>query len=108
MNQELIATVAAISPAQATVPVARPQAGPDSAAAQAVAAGMSSDRLELSGPTKQQAYVKFRVNEQTGDINVEIIDAATDQVIREIPSEETARIAQQLQAYLAARAPRRS
>jgi hypothetical protein len=61
------------------------------------------DRLELSsGASLQQAYAQFTVHPQTGVVSIKIIDAATDHVIREIPSEEVIRIAEQLQAYIKA------
>ena len=67
------------------------------------------DTIELtSGARVVQAYAKFTVQPRTGVVSIKIIDAHTDQVIREIPPEEVLRIAEELQAYLATRRTVRS
>ncbi len=45
-----------------------------------------------------QSYARFEINDKTKRLSIKIVDAATDQVIREIPSEEVQRIAEELQA----------
>ena len=45
-----------------------------------------------------QSYARFSINEKTHRISIKIVDAATDEVLREIPSEEVERIAEDLQA----------
>lgn len=45
-----------------------------------------------------QSYARFSINEKTHRISIKIVDAATDEVLREIPSEEVERIAENLQA----------
>lgn len=62
------------------------------------------DRLELnSGRNAVAAYAKFTVHPETGVVSIKILDARTDEVIREIPPDEVLRIAEELQAYLALR-----
>ncbi|MCC7369089.1 MAG: flagellar protein FlaG [Chloroflexi bacterium] len=48
--------------------------------------------------TFPQSYARFSINEKTHRISIKIVDAATDEVLREIPSEEVQRIAEELQA----------
>ena len=45
-----------------------------------------------------QSYARFSINEKTHRISIKIVDAATDEILREIPSEEVERIAEDLQA----------
>ncbi len=47
------------------------------------------------------AYAQFVVDPSTDRVHIRIIDSKTDEVIREIPSEETERIAESLRAYAA-------
>lgn len=100
------AQVAAVGPVQpagprpitSTEPARRPLPGVD-----------EFDTIELSsGATTVQAYAKFTVQPKTGAVSIKIIDARTDQVIREIPPEDVLRIAEELQAYLATRRAVRS
>jgi hypothetical protein len=58
------------------------------------------DRVELSGAegAHAQAYAKFSFSDATGSISIQIVDPRTDEVIREIPPEQVARIAEELQA----------
>lgn len=62
------------------------------------------DSVELSaGVAVPQAYARFTVHSKTGVVKIEIVDARTNEVIREIPPEAVLKIAEQLQAYLDAR-----
>lgn len=62
------------------------------------------DRMELrSGGVLLQAYAQFIVHPQTGEVRVKIIDAVTNEVIRQIPPEEVIKIAEELETYLRAR-----
>jgi hypothetical protein len=57
------------------------------------------DHMELSS-TGQRAYAVFSVHPKTGVVSIKIVDARTDEVIRQIPAEEIIVIAEQAQAYL--------
>lgn len=46
-----------------------------------------------------ETYAKFIVNRDTNQVSVRIINAATNEVIREIPPEELARVAEGLKGY---------
>jgi hypothetical protein len=62
------------------------------------------DRMEVQvGETLVQAHAQFVVHPKSGAVSIKIIDSRTDQVIREIPSEQVIRIAEELQSYLDAR-----
>ena len=67
--------------------------------ADAVAEKREPDRLELSS-TGDRAYAVFSVHPKTGVVSIKIVDARTDEVIRQIPAEEIIVIAEQAQAYL--------
>jgi hypothetical protein len=57
------------------------------------------DRVDVSrGDSQTQAYAKFSFNEKTGAVSIRIVDVRTDEVIREIPPERVAEIAEELQA----------
>lgn len=45
-----------------------------------------------------RAYARFEINAKTQQLSIKIVDAATDEVIREIPPEEVQRIAEDLQS----------
>lgn len=45
-----------------------------------------------------QSYARFSINEHTHRISIKIIDAVTDEVLREIPADDVDRIAEDLQA----------
>lgn len=61
------------------------------------------DEMELqSGAGPFQAYAKFIVHPSSGVVSIKIIDSRTDQVIREIPSEQVVKIAEEMQAYIEA------
>jgi len=77
-------------------PPARPL--PGASEAPAVAARGPSAKDAGSDATFPQSYARFSINEHTHRISIKIIDAATDEVLREIPSEEVQRIAEDLQA----------
>ncbi|HLI26407.1 MAG TPA: flagellar protein FlaG [Chloroflexota bacterium] len=72
---------------EATAAERRPAHDPQPAAAAAVA---------------HETYARYLVH-PSGLVRVQIIDARTNQVIREIPPEQVVRIAEELQAYLRAR-----
>jgi len=57
------------------------------------------DHMELSSGSS--SYAVFSVQPKTGLVSIKIIDSKTDQVIRQIPSEEILHIAEQVQSYLA-------
>jgi len=44
-----------------------------------------------------RSYARFSINKDTQRLSIKIVDAVTDQVIREIPPEEVQRIADELQ-----------
>lgn len=44
------------------------------------------------------SYARFAIDSETQRLSIKIVDAVTDEVIREIPSEQVQRIAQELQA----------
>lgn len=50
---------------------------------------------EATFPT---SYARFSINAETQRISIKIVDALTDEVIREIPAEEVQRIAEDLQS----------
>jgi flagellar protein FlaG len=81
--------------AEATPP-ARPL--PGAAEAAAVVEGVPSTKDVASDAAFPQSYARFSINEKTQRISIKIVDAATDEVLREIPSEEVQRIAEDLQA----------
>jgi flagellar protein FlaG len=57
-----------------------------------------ASRDAARGVSFPQSYARFSINEKTRQISIKIVDAATDEVLREIPSEEVQRIAEDLQA----------
>ena len=60
------------------------------------------DRLELES-LMLNAYAQFVVEPKTRMVSIRIIDAATEEVIREIPPDVVLRYAEELESYLAAR-----
>lgn len=58
----------------------------------------SFDSVEVGGGATVGAYARFSFSRQTGAISIRIVDARTDEVIREIPPERLAQIAEELQA----------
>jgi hypothetical protein len=44
------------------------------------------------------SYARFSINPDTQKLSIKIVDAVTDEVIREIPPEEVQRIAEDLQS----------
>ena len=65
------------------------------------------DRVDLHGHSVNlQAYAQFVVDDHSDMVSIQIVDARTHEVIREIPSEEVLRIKEQLKAYVAAHARR--
>ncbi len=66
-----------------------------------------ADRVEVArGEMTSRAYAKFSFNEKTNAVSIRIVDARTDEVIREIPPERVAMIAEELQALARRNAPR--
>jgi hypothetical protein len=66
------------------------------------------DRLEVNTATGlSQSYAKFTVHPESGMVSIKIIDARTDQVIREVPPEDVLKIVEELQAYLKLRTAKR-
>lgn len=66
------------------------------------------DRAEVltrSGLT--QSYAQFVVHPDSGMVSIKILDARTDTVIREIPSDDVLKIAEELQSYLKLRTAKR-
>lgn len=62
------------------------------------------DRMEIHvDGVARRAYAQFLTHPETGQVSIKIIDADTKQVVREIPSEEVIRLAEQLQSYWDAR-----
>ena len=62
------------------------------------------DRMEIHGDgAPRRAYAKFLSNPRSGEVSIAIIDADTHKVIRELPSEEVVKMADELQAYWDAR-----
>lgn len=56
------------------------------------------DRQQVQG-VLTQTYVRFIVDDETKQIRVQVVDASNDEVIREIPSEELAKLSAGLRAY---------
>lgn len=66
------------------------------------------DRMEVHvGGTLRRAYAQFMAHPESGVVSIKIVDADTEEVIREIPSEEVIKLAEQLQSYWTARLPKR-
>ena len=60
------------------------------------------DRLELES-LMLNAYAQFVVEPKTRMVSIKIIDATTEEVIREIPPDVVLRYAEELESYLGAR-----
>ncbi|MGE3909703.1 MAG: flagellar protein FlaG [Chloroflexota bacterium] len=78
-------------------PLVRPV--PGTADASAEAESVPANREASRDATFPQSYARFSINEKTRQISIKIVDAATDEVLREIPSEQVQRIAEELQAH---------
>jgi hypothetical protein len=64
------------------------------------------DRVDVGrGGLENRAYARFSFNEKTGSVSIRIVDPRTDEVIREIPPERVALIAEELQALARRNAP---
>jgi hypothetical protein len=50
-----------------------------------------------SPSTISQAYARFSIDQETGMVSLTIVDAATNEVIRQVPSDEILELARQLQ-----------
>ncbi|MBI3967333.1 MAG: flagellar protein FlaG [Chloroflexi bacterium] len=92
----------AVRPAAPATPVVRIiRVGDDRAPGRPIPGYNAFDRAELSGlPSAVDAYAQFTVHPKTGVVAIKIVNAQTDEVIREIPAEVVIQIAEQLQAYL--------
>ena len=109
MNEPTIARTSGPKTAQLgwPIPAARSDAAPPPpATGRSRPDPASVDRVEVGrGDTASQAYAKFSFNEKTGAVSIRIVDARTDEVIREIPPERVAMIAEELQALARRNAP---
>lgn len=68
-------------------------------------ASVNGGRQEVVAVTEGllfNAYAEFAVDPETNRVQVKIIDPSTQQVIREIPSEEVSRVARYVREYSAA------
>jgi FlaG protein len=66
------------------------------------------DRAEvLTRSGLAQSYAKFVAHPDTGMVSIKILDARTDTVIREIPSDDVLKIVEELQSYLKLRTAKR-
>ena len=70
----------------------RPSDGADADGSRPRPAGKASP---AAFPT---SYARFSIDAETQQLSIKIVDAVTDQVIREIPAEEVQRIAEDLQS----------
>ncbi len=95
----------AIRELDAVAPVAKPAAQPQPALpARPPAAAAVPDAERVKAAAKQlDSYLKssgrnleFRVDEKSGRVVVKVHDSATGEVIRQIPNEETLRLAESL------------
>ena len=59
----------------------------------------SSQSASSSVSTVRPAYAEFKVDYETHRVSISIVDPETKEVIREIPPEETERVAQALRDY---------
>ena len=67
---------------------------------------MGVDRVDVGrGEMQTQAYAQFSFNEKTGSVSIRIVNPRTDEIIREIPPERVAMIAEELQALARRTAP---
>lgn len=58
------------------------------------------DRMEIHvNGVARRAYAQFHTHPRSGIVSIKIIDAETNEVIREIPSEDVVNMAEELQAY---------
>lgn len=67
-----------------------------------------ADARDDAGSRGARAYAEYRVDPASGQVRIQIRDAASNDVLREIPSEESARAAGVIQAYLNAGQTRRT
>jgi len=111
--QALTGLTAAPAPAPAPAATRSPQpAQADVVGAEAVAArsaavaetiGVDTGRLRQAVESinrqliESSKNVRFSIDEDTGDVIVRVVDSETDQVIRQIPSEEAIAISQSIE-----------
>jgi FlaG protein len=104
MQEGWTGSVSQVSPVRPALPV-QPLGG--AADGRPTPSAQDHDTVEIRGGAAPiHAYAKFIVHDDDNVVSVQIIDAMTDQVIREIPQREVLRIAEQLKAYMAARQQR--
>jgi flagellar protein FlaG len=72
----------------------RPGEAPDKVESVPGVPGAKSAARDATFPT---SYAQFAINSDTHKLSIKIVDAATNEVIREIPPEQVERIAQDLQ-----------
>ena len=98
--------VEAVGPTLPAQPVASGPATQDKPIDHVVARREEHDRVELqAGGGATQAYAKFAFHPKSGAVSIKIVDARTDEVIREIPPESVIKMAEERQAL--ARRPAR-
>ena len=56
----------------------------------------------LVGEPGREAYAVFSIDAETGQLSIRIVDALTEETIRQLPAEDLVRFAQQTAAYLKA------
>ena len=77
-------------------PVERPATGPGTLPAEHDS--RPSTRGNTNDATFPTSYARFSINAETQKLSIKIVDAVTDEVIREIPPEQVQRIAEDLQS----------
>lgn len=90
------------------VAAARKEAAQKEADAFAREQAARSAAASTAGARMRSAYAEFTVNHETHHVSVRIVDANTKEVIREVPPEETQRMAEALREYAAKLAQRRA
>lgn len=101
MNTGFLALTSAIEAVRTDRPrqAARPERGNTTQSFdQALDAAASRDTVEIgsSTPSFPDSYAKFAIQPGSGALSIKIVDAHTDEVIREIPSEQVLKIAEEL------------
>ncbi len=59
---------------------------------------MPGQRDVPSDASFPKSYARFSINAETQKVSIKIVDAVTDEVIREIPPDQVQRIAEELQS----------
>lgn len=101
MDQGWTGSVSQVTPVRPARPVQPLGASSDG---RPTASAHDHDTVEVRGANPPlHAYAKFIVHGDDNNVSVQIIDAVTEQVIREIPRQEVLHIAEQMRAYVAAK-----